>query len=118
MATPSPENDFSGSWEGSWLSEVNGHHGRLRCIVTRLDDVHYRARYKATYWKIFRFSYTVDMQVEQPSGGGFRFLGEADLGWWGGVVYHYEGHASPTYFFSTYSSKYDHGKFQMKRPGA
>ncbi len=117
VATPPPANDFSGAWEGSWLSEVNGHHGRLRCLVTPLDDGHYRARYKATYRRIFRFRYTVDMQVEQTPGGAFKFVGEADLGWWGGGVYHYEGQATSTNFFSTYSAKYDHGNFQMKRPG-
>src|SRR5712671_4181133 len=113
VATPPRAADFSGAWKGSWLSEVNGHHGRLRCIVTRLDQGHYRARYKATYWKILRFGYAVDMQAEQTSGGACEFQGEADLGWWGGGVYHYSGHATPTNFSSTYESKYDHGTFQM-----
>src|SRR6185503_1791788 len=45
--------DIDGRWEGSWLSENNGHQGRLRCLVTRLDDRSYRARFKATYWKCF-----------------------------------------------------------------
>ncbi len=33
-----------------------------------------------------------------------------------GGVYHYDGDATPTNFFSTYKSKYDHGTFQMTRP--
>ena len=39
-----------------------------------------------------------------------------NLGWLAGGVYHYEGRADATNFFSTYTSKYDHGTFQMTRP--
>ena len=46
----------------------------------------------------------------------FHFSGEADLGYLAGGVYHYDGHADGTNFFSNYSSKYDHGTFQMTRP--
>ena len=114
-ATP-PGDDVTGRWEGSWLSGKNGHHGRLRCVVTRLGDDRYRAHYKATYWKIFRIGYAVDMQVRQESSNTYKFQGETDLGWWGGGVYHYDGDATPANFFSTYKSKYDHGTFQMTRP--
>ena len=115
-ATAPTANDISGRWEGSWLSDVNGHRGKLRCHVTRFDDTHYRTRYKATYWKILRIGYKVNIQVKQESPGVFRFRGETDLGWWGGGVYHYDGKVTPTNFFSTYQSKYDHGTFQMTRP--
>ena len=108
-ATPPPARDISGPWEGSWHSDVNGHHGRLRCVVSRLDEGRYRARYQATYWKIFRFGYTLDLQVAQPSNDAF-------LGWWRGGVYHYEGNATPTNFVSTYESEHDHGRFEMMRP--
>jgi hypothetical protein len=114
-ATPAPAHEIDGQWEGSWLSDMNGHHGRLRCLVSRLDDRFYRARFKATYWKLFRFGYTVNLQVSREPGGQFNFQGEADLGWWGGGIYHYAGHATPTNFFSTYKSKYDRGTFQMAR---
>ena len=115
-ATPAPAHDIDGQWEGSWLSDSNGHHGRLRCLVSRLDDRPYRARFKANYWKIFRFNYTVNLHVTREPPGRFNFQGEADLGWWGGDVYHCDGHATPANFFSTYKSKYDHGTFQMTRP--
>ena len=81
-----------------------------------MEDRSYRARFRATYWRFFRFSYTVNLQVTRNPQGQFNFQGEADLGWWGGVVYHYDGHATATNFFSTYKSKYDHGTFRMARP--
>lgn len=115
-ATPAPANDVTGRWEGSWLSERNGHYGRLRCLMIRLNDRSYSARFKATYWKIFRFSHPVVLEVARDSQDRFNFQGQADLGWWAGGVYQYEGKANPVDFFSTYKSKYDHGTFRMKRP--
>ncbi len=114
---PPPSKDLTGRWEGSWSSDKNSHNGNLRCLVTKIDDSHYRARYKATYWKIMRFGYTVAMNVKQGTDNAHNFQGEADLGWWAGGVYRYEGQVTSTNFFSTYKSKYDQGTFRMKRPG-
>lgn len=97
------------------MSDVNQHTGRLRCLVTRVDEANARARFRATYGRIFRFSYTVPLAV-QPHLDGWEFSGEENLGKLAGGVYYYEGRADPTNFFSTYRSKYDHGTFQMHRP--
>ena len=93
---------------------INAHTGRLRCLVTKLEDGKYQARYHAKYRKILGFGYTAVLDTTQADGS-FKFTGEADLGWAGGV-YHYEGKANATNFYSTYQSKYDHGIFQMSRP--
>ena len=103
---------LEGRWEGNWISEVNHHHGKLRCIVTKDGEV-YQARFHAKYLKILSFGYTVELRAERKDNA-YKFSGEADLGVMGGI-YHYEGHADATNFFSTYSSKYDHGTFQMQR---
>src|SRR4030095_1735842 len=91
---PTPLNDMQGRWEGKWLSEANGHNGKLRCLLTRLDDTQYKARYRATYGKVFRFSYDAYVTVEQ-SNESFKFQGDTDLGSLAGGVYHYEGVVSP-----------------------
>jgi hypothetical protein len=106
---------LEGRWEGSWRSDVNGHTDRLRCLITRQAKDSFEARFHAKYRKVFSFSYTVPLQAE-PTDGAFHFSGEADLGRLAGGVYHYKGHAEGTNFFSTYSCKYDHGTFQMRRP--
>jgi len=103
---------LEGRWEGNWISEVNHHHGKLRCIVSKDGDA-YRARFHAKYLRILRFGYRVALKAE-VTGDGYKFSGEADLGVMGGI-YHYEGHADATNFVSTYSSKYDHGTFQMEK---
>ena len=35
---PTPTNSLLGQWEGTWLSEANGHNGNLRCVVTQKKD--------------------------------------------------------------------------------
>jgi hypothetical protein len=109
---PVPSTGLEGRWEGNWLSEVNHHHGKLRCIVSKDGEV-YRARFHAKYLKILSFGYTVALKAE-ASGERYQFSGEANLGVMGGI-YHYQGHADPTNFLSIYSSKYDRGTFQMQK---
>jgi len=109
-------NQIEGRWEGYWLSAKNGHTGKLRCLASKIDDRQIRARFKATYWKLFRIGYEVTLNTEPQPESTVRIQGENDLGWWGGGVYHYEGAITPTNFSATYRSKYDHGTFEMKRP--
>ena len=112
--TPVPANDIQGRWRGTWASDVSAHTGKLSCLITKQDDGKYQARYHANYRKILSFSYTVSLEATHTNGS-YKFSGDADLGWAGGV-YHYEGLANTTNFYSTYQSKHDHGTFQMRRP--
>jgi len=109
-----PQDALVGRWEGRWLSDVNGHNGKLRCLINHQTNDIYVARFRATYWKLFRFSSTVPLQVT-PQETGWRFQGEVDLGKLSGGVYRYDGSATQTDFHSTYHSKYDHGIFEMRR---
>ena len=113
--TPPPTNDVTGRWEGSWVSNVNGHNGRLRCLITRGTNDVLNARFHATYKRILHFGYTVPLEA-RATDNGVAFMGKADLGKLAGGVYRYTGYSTPTNFFSTYESKYDHGTFQMLRP--
>ncbi|MFN7140238.1 MAG: hypothetical protein ACK4UN_12960 [Limisphaerales bacterium] len=107
--------EVSGRWEGTWLSDVNGHNGKLRCIMKPLPDGSYEARFHAKYARIFSFGYTAHLTGTHENDT-FRFLGEADLGRLAGGVYSYNGEANHTNFFSTYNSRYDNGTFRMTRP--
>jgi hypothetical protein len=110
---PASSDGLSGRWQGSWISNVNGHNGKLRCLMTKIEEDTYEARFHAKYQKIFSFSYTVTIDAKRE-GESFTFTGAADLGTLGGV-FRYDGHAEGTNFFSKYSSKHDHGTFQMKK---
>ena len=112
---PVPATGIEGRWQGTWVSEVNGHTDALRCVINRKDDGRYRARFHASYHKVLTFGYTVLLTTESTNQES-RFQGEANLGWMAGGVYHYAGHAEATNFFSTYACKYDHGTFRMTRP--
>lgn len=112
--TPAPVSGLDGRWEGVWISDVNGHNGRLRCLIAPERDGVHQARFHAKYRRILSFSYTVPL-VARETNGTFHFEGEADLGRLAGGVYRYSGHADGTNFFSTYSSKHDHGVFRMVR---
>jgi hypothetical protein len=112
---PVAKTNILGGWSGTWTSEVNGHDGALRCVVTQERDGIFSARFHAVYHKVMGFAYTVPLHTIETNGV-FQFSGEANLGWWAGGVYHYEGYSNETNFFSTYSCNYDHGTFQMTRP--
>ena len=116
--TPRLQEDLAGRWEGTWRSDRNGHNDQLRAVIETGSNGVYSTRFHAKYKiGIFRFSfgYAVPLQVE-GTNDTYRFQGESDLGWLAGGVYRYEGTATGTNFSSTYRSKYDHGKFEMRRP--
>ncbi|MDA1274987.1 MAG: hypothetical protein O2960_13210 [Verrucomicrobia bacterium] len=111
---PNATDGMQGRWAGKWVSNVNGHSGALRCLVSKETEGNYKARFYAEYRRIFRFGYTVILNAKQTNRVD-QFQGDADLGWYAGGQYHYEGHASEKEFFATYSSKQDHGTFEMRR---
>jgi hypothetical protein len=111
-SAPSLSGSLPSRWQGHWISDVNGHRGRLRCIFTEMDGATCKARFAATYWKIFRAHYSVRFNGEWRDGV-WHFNGTENLGALAGGVYHYEGSVSPTNFFSTYRCKYDHGTFEL-----
>ena len=116
LLKPSAGGDaFAGRWKGYWKSVPSGHSGSLRCIVTKLDDDTYRARFNASWALLLRFEYTADMSVETRDGAAY-FTGQADLGRMAGGVYHYDGHADGTLLYCKYKSSNDHGYFKMTRP--
>jgi hypothetical protein len=112
---PTSPASVEGRWEGRWVSEVNGHQGRLRCLLTRESDERCQARFRATYGGVFRFSYTVPLSL-QAHDRGWEINGEADLGKLAGGNYYYEGRIAPTNFVATYRSQSDHGRFELHRP--
>ena len=112
---PVAANSIEGRWEGTWKSNSNSHSDKLRCLVTRISEQEYEARFHAKYKKVLSFGYTATLRGEHE-GDLFKFAGEADLGKLAGGIYRYKGTISPTNFFSTYDSKYDRGVFNLQRP--
>ena len=109
---------LAGRWEGKWVSEANNHRGKLRAIVTPLNDTTYRANFDATYLGLLRFGYGMGLKAAPRANGVIIFEGQEDLGPLAGGVYRYKGTADGTTFHCLYESGNDHGYFEMIRPQA
>lgn len=110
---------FTGRWDGRWTSarhrtRTGPAGGRLRCLLTKLDERRYEARFKAN-WMLFASSYTTIFQVE-PRRGELGLKGEHTMSAMFGGTYRYEGRVTPRLFSASYDSSYDHGTFEMGRP--
>ena len=116
--TPDPTNDITGRWTGTWQNENNDHSGPMRAIITRIDDTHVRAQYRAVWADVIPFESEVVLTTERR-GEAYHFSGESHLdSAVGGGLYLYEGHATQSEFFSTYDSESNDGTYTMERPGA
>ncbi|MDZ4403671.1 hypothetical protein [Prosthecobacter sp.] len=118
---PPPANGVAGKWEGTWLSTANGHHGKLRCVVSgALETGKLYAKgdheffYQATWKSILSGSYKAVHNV-QKKGDGHVFKGEHKMPDWAGGLYHYEGTIKGDDFNALYKSAMDRGTFTMKR---
>lgn len=126
----SARNGVAGAWQGTWRSDVNGHHGELRCIVSPVegdgraeggsaprarDGQSTRFHYHATFMKVLSATYDVTHQVYRTKDG-FTFSGDQELTGTGGGLYHYEGRGTPERFSATFRSATDSGVFELKRP--
>ncbi len=108
--------DLTGPWEGTWKSDVNGHNGKLRCLITRQDDGTYEFHYWAQWQKVLSGSFRENYEVVDKKDGSFTFSGEKDLGKMGGKFTH-KGTAKATSLDATYRSELgDHGVFELTRP--
>ena len=108
-----------GRWSGLWHSDVTGHEGALRCMLTNTPNSGANAWYHATYaWWIFPFSfeYVLPMTIEHSVDGGARVRGSAELGCWvSSGLYEYEGRFDGDTFVASYNSGFDRGVFRLKR---
>lgn len=114
-ACSEPGDQLTGHWEGTWESEFNGHKGKLRAIIVKCNDGHYRAHYHATFLGVIPFAYETVHTASPQQGGSTQFTGEEDLGYFAGGVYHYNGWSDGTSFVACYQADKDHGVFRMQR---
>lgn len=111
-----PTDALAGRWEGKWVSEQNGHTGKLRAILTRVDESHYRADFDAMFFAVLRAGYSISLTAKPQAEGTISFEGKENLGALAGGVYRYNGSANGEAFHATYTASVDRGTFEMKRP--
>ncbi len=109
-----------GCYDGEWRSNANGHHGRLRMILTRDKNAKdtYTARFKANWGNAFTFEYQVPLKFKKVKKV-LHCSGGADLGILAGGKYEYRGKVThsraPEKLVAVYNSTNDHGLFTLKR---
>jgi hypothetical protein len=99
-------------WEGQWISQTNGHHGALRCLLAQESPTNYSANFYAVYGGVLRVCYTVVLRGQRREDK-LLLEGDADLGRLAGGNYHYAGEATVSAFRCAYECKYDRGAFEM-----
>lgn len=119
---PPPANGVAGKWEGTWLSSANGHHGKLRCVVSgALEEGKLYTKgdheffYRATWKSILSGSYKAIHNVQKQKDGSYLFKGEHKMPDWAGGLYHYEGTIKGDEFKANYRCSIDNGTYTMKR---
>jgi hypothetical protein len=115
-ARPLPAPAIAGPWTGDWRSSVNGHRGQLRALLTPVDEETFQARFRARFWGIMSYSYSLELTAEPVSPGHWRLKGESDLGWLAGGIFQCRGMASADFLQATFDSKRDRGTFILSRP--
>lgn len=111
-----PQPGAAGAWEGEWRSHVNGHHGRLRAVVSppKNSAGDHDFHYHATWAKILSGSYRADHRITS-SKQGLALEGSHRMPNWAGGLYRYEGRIHGDQFEACYSSAKDRGVFTLKR---
>ncbi len=132
-----------GKWKGTWLSDANGHHGDLSCVVTKayaepficgtclsptartalqreskresLLPHPFSFFYRATWKTILSGSYKSTHTVQLQKDGTYVFKGEHKMPGWAGGLYHYEGTIKGDEFKANYRCAMDNGTYTMKR---
>lgn len=111
QAEPDP---ITGRWNGTWLSDHNGHKGKLRAVATHVEGDQYRFKFGATFMLFLAASYDVQFTIT-PDGQGHVLTGEQELPGYMGGLYNYDGTIQDGEFTSSYRSKLDHGTFKMSK---
>lgn len=111
-----PQPGVTGAWEGTWKSHVNGHHGRLRAVVSAPKNAEgdHDFHYHATWARILSGSFRAVHRVT-PVRGGSSFKGSHQMPDWAGGLYTYEGTVRGDSFEACYESSKDKGVFSMRR---
>ena len=111
-----PQPGVAGAWEGTWKSHVNGHHGRLRAVVSapKNDTGDHDFHYHATWARILSGGFRAEHRVT-PLRGGSSFKGSHQMPDWAGGLYTYEGTVKGDSFEACYECAKDKGVFSMRR---
>ena len=107
----------TGRWEGTWKSDLNGHHGRLACITTAPASPggDHEFFYRATWMRVLSGSYRAKHRVTPQPNGDLTFSGSHQMPSWAGGEYRYDGLIRGDVFTARYECSIDRGTYEMRR---
>ena len=106
--------NLTGTWTGTWNSEISGHEGPLKAKFTISDANVVSARFTGRFFKIVPFKFLVKLDVTSQKDGVTKLSGKQDLGRALGV-YHYDVTYQANEFVAKYHTDKDKGVFQVKK---
>ena len=104
----------TGCFEGIWMSDSNGHNGKLYCIIEEKKDGSLEAIFHAKYKTILTFNYSLPITAEKLDDG-YKLRGAADIGAMYGGWYSFDGLLKERSLNARYHNEYDKGYFKMMR---
>ena len=106
--------NLSGTWSGTWNSEISGHEGPLKAKFAVSDKDVVSARFTGRFFKIVPFKFNVKLNVISQKDGVTKLSGKHDLGRALGT-YHYDVTYKGNEFVAKYHTDKDKGVFQVNK---
>ena len=104
---------IEGAWEGFWLSAVNGHAGKLWCVIKEGSSNERTFDYRATWKRILSAGFSAKHQLVRK-GSATSFTVDHPIGSLG--TFHAEGTITADKFSACYEAAGDRGTFELRRP--
>ncbi len=104
---------IEGAWEGSWHSDVNGHTGKLWCLIKDGSPTERTFAYRATWGHFLSGGFSAKHNL-QKAGEATAFKVDHPIGKLG--TFHAKGKIQADKFAACYQAAGDRGTFELKRP--
>ena len=104
---------IEGAWIGTWHSDVNGHTGKLWCLIKDGAPNERTFAYRATWGHILSGSFSAKHNLQKAAGATIIKV-DHPIGKLG--TFHGEGKIQGDKFTACYQAAGDRGTFELKRP--
>jgi hypothetical protein len=116
---------LDGKWEGTWQSDVNDYHGKIRAIALHQTETivdkklvkQYECAFRMYWFEIPFDEFTATLNATDMDDGRLHFEGKKDVGFYKGGTIRYDGFVFPKKdeMYCDYASDKDAGTYKMRR---
>ena len=72
--------DLSGNWQGCWISQNNGHRGRMNATLCQNSCGQIEAKFRGTFFRVLPFRYRAKLDIIHQEPGMTVLSGSKKLG--------------------------------------